>query len=120
MQARRRARDRGRRPIRNGSDIESDNFNPASAYGYRNGSDVESDAFRPAMAYGYRNASDVESDNLMAARELANNRTMLNAAERAARPEAYMSIEQLPRVTVSGVSQATKPATSRNPDCPTE
>ena len=86
---------------RNGSDIESDNFNPASAYGYRNGMDVESDAFRPAMAYGYRNGSDVESDNMMAARELANNRTMLNAAERAARPEAYMSIERLPRVVVT-------------------
>lgn len=97
---------------RNGSDIESDNFNPASAYGYRNGMDVESDAFRPAMAYGYRNGSDVESDSIMVAREaeqrmLASNRTMLNAAERAARPEAYMSIERLPRVSVAGVSQAT-------------
>ncbi|HEX8029555.1 MAG TPA: LysM peptidoglycan-binding domain-containing protein [Vicinamibacterales bacterium] len=97
---------------RNGSDVESDSSNPASAYGYRNGSDVESDAFRPAMAYGYRNGSDVESDSVTAAREteqwmLASNRTMLNAAERAALPEAYMSIERLSRVTVSGVSQAT-------------
>jgi YD repeat-containing protein len=53
---------------RNGSDIDSDNFNPAMAYGYRNGADIESDAYNPAMAYGYRNGLDIESDNAYQAR----------------------------------------------------
>ncbi|HEY1399376.1 LysM peptidoglycan-binding domain-containing protein [Roseateles sp.] len=47
---------------RNGSDVESDRYNQASAGGYRNGMDIDSDAFDPAMAYGYRNGMDIESD----------------------------------------------------------
>jgi hypothetical protein len=54
---------------RNGSDMQSDAFNPASAYNHRNGSDIDSDAFNAAMAYDYRNGMDVQSDRSHDARE---------------------------------------------------
>jgi hypothetical protein len=49
---------------RNGSDIDSDNYNPASNYNYRNGMDVDSDNYNPASNYNYRNGMDVESDRV--------------------------------------------------------